>query len=44
VIFIALIALHIAAALKHWLIDRDGTLARMWSWRRVTPSDATQVI
>ena len=31
VIFIALIALHIAAALKHWLIDRDGTFERMWS-------------
>jgi len=36
VIFIALIALHIAAALKHWLIDRDGAFERMWSWRRVS--------
>jgi len=44
VIFIALIALHIAAALKHWLIDCDGSFERMWSWRRVTPSDATQDI
>jgi cytochrome b561 len=44
VIFIALIALHIAAALKHWLIDCDGSFKRMWSWRRVTPSDATQGI
>ena len=26
----ALIALHIAAALKHQLIDRDGLLRRMW--------------
>jgi cytochrome b561 len=44
VIFIALIALHIAAALKHWLIDRDGSLERMWSWRRVTHSDVTRGI
>jgi cytochrome b561 len=27
---IALIALHLAAALKHHLIDRDDTLRRMW--------------
>lgn len=26
----ALVALHIAAALKHALIDRDGSLARIW--------------
>jgi cytochrome b561 len=30
IIFIALIAIHIAAALKHWLIDRDGVAGRMW--------------
>ena len=29
----ALIALHIAAALKHQLIDRDGLLGRMWPGR-----------
>lgn len=29
----ALIALHIAAALKHQLIDRDGLLRRMWPGR-----------
>ncbi|MGN1057527.1 MAG: cytochrome b [Comamonas sp.] len=29
----ALIALHIAAALKHQFIDRDGLLARMWPGR-----------
>lgn len=29
----ALIALHLAAALKHQLIDRDGLLARMWPGR-----------
>ena len=26
----ALLALHIAAALKHHLLDRDNTLRRMW--------------
>lgn len=30
----ALVALHVAAALKHQLIDRDGLLARMWPARR----------
>ena len=29
-IFIALIALHIAATIKHWLVDRDGVAQRMW--------------
>lgn len=42
VIFIALIALHIAAALKHLLIDRDGIFERMWSWRRASSPDATR--
>ncbi|WP_298913448.1 cytochrome b [uncultured Algimonas sp.] len=32
-LFIALIALHIGAALKHQFVDRDGLLRRM-SWRR----------
>jgi cytochrome b561 len=34
VVFIALIALHIAAALKHALVDRDGVVKRMWFQRR----------
>lgn len=29
-VFVALIALHVAAALKHALVDRDGVLRRMW--------------
>ena len=29
----ALVALHVAAALKHQLIDRDAILARMWPRR-----------
>lgn len=28
--FMALIALHVAAALKHALLDRDGVFSRMW--------------
>ncbi|MBF0190206.1 MAG: cytochrome b [Magnetococcales bacterium] len=28
--FSALVGLHVAAAFKHHLIDRDGTLRRMW--------------
>jgi cytochrome b561 len=30
IVFITLIAVHIAAALKHLLIDRDGVFQRMW--------------
>jgi len=30
VLFIALIGIHVAAALKHAVIDRDGLLRRMW--------------
>ena len=30
VVFITLIAVHTAAALKHWLIDRDDVFRRMW--------------
>jgi cytochrome b561 len=33
----ALVTGHVAAALKHALIDRDGTLARMWPTRRPSP-------
>ena len=33
VIFIALIALHVLAALKHGLFDRDRILRRMWPGR-----------
>lgn len=31
-LFIGLIAIHIAAALKHLAIDRDGVTERMWPW------------
>ena len=30
VVFIALIAIHVLAALKHAAIDRDGVVRRMW--------------
>jgi len=33
-VFVALIGLHVAAALKHLLIDRDGVMRRMWPARR----------
>lgn len=35
-IFIALLVLHVAAALKHQWLDRDDLLSRM-SWRRPAP-------
>lgn len=31
-IFTALIVLHVAAALKHALVDHDGVLRRIWPW------------
>jgi len=33
-VLVALVALHVAGALKHWLIDRDGTFQRMGYARR----------
>jgi cytochrome b561 len=32
IVFMALIALHVAAALKHLALDRDGVFQRMWTW------------
>ena len=32
-ILIVLIGVHVAAALKHQVIDRDGTMRRMWGRR-----------
>jgi cytochrome b561 len=32
--FMLLIAVHVAAALRHLLIKRDGTFERMWHWPR----------
>lgn len=32
-IFVAMLALHALAALKHHFVDRDNTLRRMLSWR-----------
>jgi cytochrome b561 len=40
VVFITLIAIHIAAALKHWLIDCDGVFERMFAWPRATAQRA----
>ena len=30
--FAVLVAAHVAAALKHLLVNRDGVFQRMWSW------------
>jgi len=35
-VLLALLALHVAGALKHHLLDRDDTLKRMLRWRRVS--------
>jgi cytochrome b561 len=37
----ALIALHVAAAIKHHFIDRDGLLRRMLPARKASPAPAT---
>ena len=34
IVFMILIAVHVAAAIKHLLIARDGVFQRMWSWQR----------
>ena len=31
-VLMAVLSLHVAAALKHLLIDRDGVFQRMWPW------------
>ena len=36
IVFIALIAIHIAGALRHLLVAHDAVFQRMWSWRRAT--------
>ena len=33
IIFITLITIHVAAAFKHLIINRDGVFQRMWPWR-----------
>lgn len=33
-VLVALVALHVAGALKHWLVDRDGVFQRMGYARR----------
>jgi YVTN family beta-propeller protein len=32
-LLMTLIAVHVAAALKHLLVERDGVFGRMWPWR-----------
>jgi cytochrome b561/polyisoprenoid-binding protein YceI len=43
IILAATIAAHISGAFKHAVLDRDGTLARMWSGREVGNGSATHV-
>jgi cytochrome b561 len=43
-LFVALIGLHVAAALKHLLIDRDGIVRRMWPARGRAPPEAAAVV
>lgn len=33
-VLVAAVAIHVLGALKHLLVDRDGTFRRMWSGRR----------
>jgi YVTN family beta-propeller protein len=40
VLFTALVALHVGAALKHLLVDRDGVFQRMWPMTRSAASQA----
>lgn len=39
-LFMSLIALHVAAALKHLVIDRDGVFARIWPGREAAAAAA----
>ena len=43
-LFMALIAVHVAAALKHLLVDRDGVFHRMLPRRRATASAHPAVV
>lgn len=41
-LLMAVLAIHVAAALKHLLLDRDGVFFRMWPWRpRALRGDAS---
>jgi cytochrome b561 len=31
-VLVALVVLHVAAGVKHLLIDRDRVFGRMWGW------------
>jgi cytochrome b561 len=41
-VLVAAIALHLAGAAKHALVDRDGLVRRMWPWRRRAPAPQPQ--
>ncbi|QCO54723.1 cytochrome B [Pseudorhodobacter turbinis] len=41
IVLAATVAAHVSGALKHAVLDRDGTLARMWNGRGVGNASAT---
>jgi cytochrome b561 len=41
-VFTLLVAGHIAAALKHALVDRDAIFARIWPWARHSPAPGSR--
>jgi len=43
-IFMSLIALHLAAAMKHLLLDRDGIFARMWPRARPALAESAPIV
>ncbi len=43
-IFMSLIALHVAAAMKHLLLDRDAVFARMWPRARSGHADTAPIV
>jgi cytochrome b561 len=40
-VFALLVAGHIAAALKHALVDRDAIFARIWPWASASPAQGS---
>lgn len=42
IVFMTLVAIHIAAALLHLVVNRDQLFRRMWTWRRVAAAAPEQ--
>jgi len=41
-VLVGALTLHLAGALKHALVDRDGLLGRMWPWGERSPSRSVE--